>query len=108
MAGQFLRRGEELFQVHSEHRLVRIVLTDHELSRTRLETGSEAEVRWVCDPARSVRGVVREIRRSASRQRVPVPLTMVAGGDVHVQPLGDRTVFPPKRSGAARSLWDSS
>jgi putative peptide zinc metalloprotease protein len=82
--GRFLQEGEELFQIHSEHRFVRVLLTEQAVARARLEVGSEAEVRWTCRPEQGVRAVVREIQRSASRFDVPAPLTMLAGGDVWV------------------------
>jgi hypothetical protein len=89
--GQHVRRGEELFQIQSGHQFVRVVLTDYEVSRARLEVGSMAEVRWTCHPSLGVRGVVREIRRSASRSDVPLALTMAAGGDVYAEPTGRTT-----------------
>ncbi len=89
LTGRFLQQGEELFQVHSDHRFLRVVLTEEDLSRTRLEIGSTAEVRWTCAPTRSVRGVVREIRASASRFELPPPLTMLGGGDVYVRQVSD-------------------
>ena len=84
LPGRFVQQGEELFQVHSGHRYLRMVLTEEEVSRARLEVDSEAEVRWSCDPTRSVRAVVREIRASASRFEVPPALTMLGGGDLYV------------------------
>lgn len=87
--GAFMRQGEELFQIHSGHQFVRIVLTDYELSRARLDIGSEAEVRWTCNPGHTSRGIVREIRRTASRDDIPLALTMLAGGDVYAKPNSD-------------------
>lgn len=84
--GRFLQQGEELFQVHSGHRFLRIVLTDEDVSRTRLEVGSEAEVRWTCNPTQPVRAVVREVHASASRLALPRALTVAGGGDVYVRP----------------------
>lgn len=84
LPGRFVQQGEELFQVHSGHRYLRMVLTEEDVSRARLEVDSEAEVRWSCDPTRSVRAVVREIRASASRFEVPPALTMLGGGDLYV------------------------
>lgn len=83
--GQFVQQGDELLQVHSEHRFVRVVLTDHEVTRARLEVGSEAELRWFTDAGPKVRAVVREIRSSASRWHVPVPLTLVGGGGIYAR-----------------------
>lgn len=89
--GQFVRRGEELLQVHSEHQFVRIVLADRELARTRLQVGAVVELRWTCAPATAVRATVREIRSSASRYQVPAELTIAAGGQIHARPIGDQT-----------------
>lgn len=89
--GRFLRQGEELFQIQADHRYLRVVLTDRDVSRARLEVGSNVEVRWTCDPQQPVRGTVRDIRRSASRTSIPAPLTMLAGGDVYTQPAGNDT-----------------
>lgn len=86
LEGRFLQQGEELFQIQSGHRYLRIVLTEQDLSRTRLEIGSPAEVRWTCDPGRPVAAVVREIRAAASRFELPTALTMLGGGDVYVRP----------------------
>lgn len=91
--GRFVRQGEELLQVQSGHHYLRIVLTEHEISRARLEVGSEARVRWTSDPASTVRAVVREIRRSASRSQIPMALTMLAGGDVYAQPMDEDTAL---------------
>lgn len=85
LEGRFLQQGEELFQIHSGHRYLRIVLTEQDLSRARLEIGSPAEVRWTCDPTRPVAAVVREIRSAASRFELPPPLTMLGGGEVYVR-----------------------
>jgi putative peptide zinc metalloprotease protein len=87
--GRFLQQGEELFQIQSEHRFVRIMLTEQAVSRARLQIGSAAEVRWTCQPDAPVTAVVREIRRVASRFEVPAALTMLGGGDVYVQQRGD-------------------
>lgn len=84
LPGRFLQQGEELFQVHSGYRFVRMVLTEEEVSRARLEVDSEAEVRWTCDPTVPVKAVVREIRASASRFDIPEALTMLGGGDLYV------------------------
>ena len=89
LEGRFLQQGKELCQSHSDRRHLRVVLSEEEVARARLEIGSEAEVRWACDPTRSTRGVVREILASASRFDVPLPLTMLGGGDVYVRPVGD-------------------
>ncbi len=80
--GQFVRRGDELLQLHSEHRFVRIVLTDQQITRTRLDIGSEVQLRWTCAPGRATRAVVCEIRRSASRRHVPIELTVAGGGEI--------------------------
>ncbi len=85
LQGRFLQLGEELFQIQSEHRFLRIVLTEQSVSRARLEIGATAEVRWTCKPDQLTRAVVREIRSSASRYEVPPALTMLGGGDVYVQ-----------------------
>lgn len=87
--GQFVHQGEELLQIHSEHRFVRVVMTDREVARTRLEVGSVAELRWGSDPGNRVEAVVREIRRSASRYRVPVELTVAAGGEIYARDTGN-------------------
>jgi hypothetical protein len=89
LEGRFLQQGKELFQTQSDHRHLRVVLREEEVARARLEIGSEAVVRWTCDPTRTTRGVVREIRASASRFDLPLPLTMLGGGDVYVRPIGD-------------------
>ena len=94
--GRYVLEGEELGQVHSDLRFVRVVLTDEEVSRTRLEIGSEAQVQWNCDPSSRVKAVVSEIRRSASRSEVPVELTMLAGGEIYARPLGDDTAEADK------------
>ena len=86
--GRFLQQGEELFQIQSEHRFLRILLTENAVARARLEIGSIAEVRWTCNPEESVRAVVREIRSSASRYDVPTALTMLGGGEVYVRQHG--------------------
>jgi putative peptide zinc metalloprotease protein len=87
--GSYVHQGQELMQVHSEHRFVRVVLTDQDVTRTRLQVGAEAEVRWTCEPLRSVRATVREIRRAASRHRVPVELTVAAGGQIYARSVGE-------------------
>ena len=84
LPGRFLQQGEELFQVHGGHRYLRMVLTEEEVSRAHLEVGSEATVRWTCDPTTPVRAIVHEIRASASRFEVPEALTMLGGGDLYV------------------------
>ena len=81
-SGSYIRKGEELMQVHSQHRFVRVVLTDEEIDRLRLEPGVETDLRWTNDPWRTVRATVREARRSASRDHVPVELTVAAGGEI--------------------------
>ncbi len=81
--GQFLKQGEEFLQLHSQERFIRVVLTDYELIRARLEVGKLADVRLSSDPGRSIVASVHEIRRSASRSRVPVELTMAGGGDIY-------------------------
>jgi len=87
--GRFLQQGEELFQIHSDHRYLRVVLTEEEVARARLEVGSSAEVRWTCDPTNTVPATVREIHASASRFELPPALTMLGGGDLYVRPTGD-------------------
>jgi multidrug resistance efflux pump len=87
--GRYVREGELLFQIHAGHHYLCMVLTDHEVSRARLEVGSPAEVRWACQPDEPVRAVVREIRRSASRAHVPLALTMLGGGEVYARPDGE-------------------
>lgn len=86
LEGRFLQQGEELFQIQSEHRYLRIVLTEHAISRARLEVGATAEVRWTCQPEVSVHATVREIRRAASRYEIPIALTNLGGGDVYARP----------------------
>lgn len=87
--GRYVLAGEELCQVHSDLSFVRVVLTDEELARTRLEVGSRSLIQWTCDPSSYVPAVVSEIRRSASRNKVPVELTMLAGGEIHAKPVGE-------------------
>ena len=84
--GRWVSQGEELLQIHALNRTVRVVLTDREVLRAKLEPGSAAEILWTCDTSRPVRAVVREIRRSASRTDVPVEVTMLAGGEVYAEP----------------------
>ena len=67
---------------------VRVVLTEEEVAQCLLEIGSEAVVKWNCDPTHRVKAVVSEIRRSASRHKVPVELTMLAGGEIYAQKVG--------------------
>jgi putative peptide zinc metalloprotease protein len=86
LEGRFLQQGEELFQLQSEHRYLRMVLTDEAVSRARLEIGTEARVRFTCEPEATMRAWVREIRASASRAEIPLALTMLGGGDVYVRP----------------------
>lgn len=86
LEGRFLQQGEELFQIQSEHRYLRIVLSEHAVSRARLEVGGIAEVRWTCAPDIAVRATVREIRRAASRYEIPIALTTLGGGDVYATP----------------------
>jgi len=83
--GRFLQQGEELFQIQSEHRFLRMVLTDEAVSRARLEIGTAAKVRFTCAPDQTVRAIVREIRASASRAEIPLALTMLGGGEVYVR-----------------------
>ncbi|MCR9245973.1 MAG: HlyD family efflux transporter periplasmic adaptor subunit [bacterium] len=87
--GRFVQQGEELFQIQSGHRYLRVILTDEDVSRTRLEIGSTAEVRFTCNPDLPVSAKVREIRAAASRDEIPLPLTMLAGGDIYARPLGE-------------------
>ncbi|HLQ38171.1 MAG TPA: hypothetical protein VK348_10235 [Planctomycetota bacterium] len=87
LAGKFVHQGELMMELHSKHRFVRVVLGELEVVRTRLEVGATAELRWACQPGQVVRAVVREIRPSASRDVVPVELTMAAGGDIFVHPV---------------------
>ncbi len=89
LAGRFVQQGEELFQVHSGHRFLRMVLTEEEVSRARLEVDSAAEVRWTCDPTTRVHAVVRHIQASASRFDIPPALTMLGGGDLYVTKTTD-------------------
>ncbi len=91
--GRFVQQGEELLQVHSEHRFLRVVLTDEAVSRTRLEVGSQAIVRFTCDPTRAIQATVRDIKKSASRERIPLALTMLAGGDVYARPLAEGSAY---------------
>lgn len=92
LAGRFLQQGEELFQVHSGHRYLRIVLTEEEVSRARLEVDSAAVVHWTCDPTTQVAATVREIYSSASRFEIPTALTMLGGGDLYVTKTTDSLV----------------
>lgn len=92
LAGRFLQQGEELFQVHSGHRFLRMVLTEEEVARARLEINAPATVRWTCDPTNPVTAVVREIRASASRFEIPTALTMLGGGDLYVTKTTDSLV----------------
>jgi putative peptide zinc metalloprotease protein len=89
--GQFVRQGDQVLQVHSNHTFVRVVLTDLEVARADLEIGSDVELRWTCDPDQTVHAVVREIYRSASRHQVPVELTMAAGGRIYARATGAQT-----------------
>lgn len=89
LAGRFVQQGEELFQVHSGHRYLRMVLTEEEVSRSHLEINSPAEVRWTCDPTVPVRAVVKHIQASASRFDIPPALTMLGGGDLYVTKTTD-------------------
>jgi putative peptide zinc metalloprotease protein len=92
LAGRFLQQGEELFQVHSGYRFLRIVLTEEEVSRARLEVNATAMVRWTCDPTTPVAAVVRDIHASASRLDIPVALTMLGGGDLYVTKTADSLI----------------
>ena len=80
--GTFLREGTELMQVHSEHRFIRVVLTDESAARALPAVGTQAQVRWTCDPGHVMPGVVCEARPSASRSMVPAELTVAAGGEI--------------------------
>lgn len=84
--GRFVHQGEELCQIQSGHDYVRVVLTEEVVARSRVEIGSEVEVRWICAPSQPVRAVVREIRAAASRYEVPEQLTTLGGGEVFVRP----------------------
>lgn len=84
--GRFVHQGEELCQIQAGHDYVRVVLTEEVMARSRVEVGSEVEVRWTCAPSQPVRAVVREIRAAASRYEVPEPLTTLGGGEVFVRP----------------------
>ncbi len=81
--GSFVSKGQELYQVHSGGNLVRVILTDDDVLRAKLEVGSTAEIRWTSDPTHATRGIVREIRRSASRKNIPLEITMLGGGEVY-------------------------
>ncbi|MFK7741461.1 MAG: hypothetical protein AB8H80_14180 [Planctomycetota bacterium] len=96
LSGRFLQQGEEMFQIHSGHRFLRILLTEDEITRSRLEVGSNAEVRWTCDPTHPVVGTVREVRSAASRFELPEALTILGGGDVYVRPTSNSTVQADK------------
>ncbi len=85
--GRWIHPGDELFQVHGDNRHVRIVLTDEQVMRSRLEIGSTAQVRWSCQPNTTVQATVREVRRSSSRHDVPIEVTMLAGGEVYAEPI---------------------
>lgn len=89
--GSYVHQGQELLQVHSKHAFVRVVMTDQDVTRTRLQVGTEAEVRWACEPLRTVPSRVREIRRAASRHSVPAELTIAAGGQIYARSVGDDT-----------------
>ena len=92
-AGRFLQQGDELFQIQSGHKYLRIVLTEEDVSRTRLKIGDTAEVRFVCNPSHPVEAVVHEIRKAASRAEIPIALTMLGGGDVYAKPMGESTTM---------------
>lgn len=91
--GRFLQQGDELFQIQAQHRFVRVVLTDEDVSRARLEIGSRAQVCFRSDAGNPVRGTVREIRAAASREEIPLALTLLGGGDVYARPLGEGSDF---------------
>jgi putative peptide zinc metalloprotease protein len=91
VVGSFVHQGQELLQVHSDHHFVRVVLTDRDVTRARLEIGTVAELRWSCDPLRSVRATVREIRGATSRHQVPIELTIAAGGQIYARASGQET-----------------
>ncbi|MFQ5503951.1 MAG: hypothetical protein ACE5F1_04035 [Planctomycetota bacterium] len=83
LIGSYVRKGDPVLELHSGLKLVRIVLTDYEFQRARMEVGSSVELRWAVDPFVTVPAIVREIRPSASRKGIPVSLTMLAEGDVY-------------------------
>lgn len=89
LPGSFARQGEELMQVHDQHRFVRVVLDEHQMARARLEIGTCARVRWMGAPQLDVEGIVCEVRRSASRAHVPIELTVAAGGEIQARSTGD-------------------
>jgi hypothetical protein len=47
-------------------------------------------LRWTADPSRTHQGIVRDIRRSASRTDVPLELTMIGGGEVYAEKVDDK------------------
>ena len=75
-------------------RSLKILEAQQQEGKFRDQIGSVAEVRWTCRPDRPSRGIVRELRRSSSRQDVPMELTMLAGGELYARPTGDAGNLP--------------
>ena len=87
--GSFVRLGDEVAQIHAGRSLVRLVLSDAEVSRTRLSVGDTLYLRWSVQPGRSVAARVQRIGASASRETVPDALTVVGGGEIYGTQAGE-------------------
>lgn len=87
--GTFVARGRELGELHRGMQ-VRVVLTSEQYARSGLRTGTAAEVRWSVEPSIACWGLVREILPVATRDELPVALTVLGGGEIYGTAHGDR------------------
>lgn len=87
LPGSFVKRGDELAEVHGGATRLRLVLDQDQVLRCGLRVGLYVLLRWRAQPGVDVAAQVLEIHPVAGREDLPAELTVAGGGDIYGAPV---------------------
>ena len=82
LVGAFVRGGDPLVEVHRGDYRVRALMLSEDRHRAPIRVGQTAVLRWRSQPDRLVSARIVQVEPAASRELIPEPLTMNAGGSI--------------------------
>jgi putative peptide zinc metalloprotease protein len=82
LLGAYVRGGDPLIEVHRGDHQVRALMLSEDRHRAPIRVGHTAMLRWRSQPDRLVAARIVQVEPVASRELIPEPLTMKAGGAI--------------------------
>ncbi|MFT4514571.1 MAG: putative peptide zinc metalloprotease protein [Planctomycetota bacterium] len=82
LVGAFVKGGDPLVEVHRGAHRVRALMLAEDRHRAPIVVGQIAHLRWRSQPDRLVEARILQVEPAASRELIPMSLTMEAGGNI--------------------------